>query len=135
MVNYSWLTLILLFTLVGDLIEFMMTRKSFNKPFLCNFQFSIKFSIYPQCVHYHSFIDVNNNNKTEQNRQNNNPLKGKHFWGLRKIVQKANNRNISKFWNQFFSGTKLFFAGKDTLMTRISPHFHQTAESSKAEIC
>lgn len=72
---------------------------------------------------------------TKQNIQNNNPLKGKHFWGLRKIVQKANNRNISKFWNQFFSGTKLFFAGKDTLMTRISPHFHQTAESSKAEIC
>lgn len=72
---------------------------------------------------------------TKQNRQNNNPLKGKHFWGLRKIVEKANNRNISKFWNQFFSGTKLFFAGKDTLMTRISPHFHQTAESSKAEIC
>lgn len=69
MVNYSWLTLILLFTLVGDFIEFMMTRKSCNKPFLCNFQFSIKFSIYPQCVQYHSFIDVNNNNKTEQTKQ------------------------------------------------------------------
>lgn len=72
---------------------------------------------------------------TKQNIQNNNPLKGKHFWELRKIVEKGNNGNISKFWNQFFSGTKLFFAGKDTLMTRISPHFHQTAESSKAEIC
>lgn len=133
MVNYSWLTLILLFTLVGDLIEFMMTRKSCNKPFLCNFQFSINFPFTLNV--YNTTLLLMLTTTTKQNRQNNNPLKGKHFWGLRKIVEKANNRNISKFWNQFFFGTKLFFAGKDTLMTSISPHFHQTAESSKAEIC